>query len=428
MKNIRYIQLCVLMTVASSSIGCKEPEAVEKEDPTLAVSEYPIRVWIASQVSDIPIIQRQWQAGSEQPIEIKQVQVEDLLGKENPEADVIVFPARLIGDLVAKGAIQKMPDYATHTDEGDESLPALAAERTQAQFARKMYGTSLGCSIPVAIASNKLAEQADKPLNWDSLLGELETGSADDWPAEVDHNALVDRYLFVLGTLVEKNPTYGLLFEVVKMKSRLRAPEFLQACEVLQQLIEQPGGRAAFLSSHSDAWIWAATNEAPVLGIACPAELSREATAVKEGAILDIDHANLIGWNTGGGLVAALSSTCQQTSHSLEVLKWLQDGQTRSVVAPLVTGIESEQSDVELLTWKARNASRAALDSDTLPFEPSLPHAVDYRAALAKELLAFLRGDITAEQAMSNTDQAWQEISGDDVSDLSRAYERSLGR
>ena len=426
MKNIRYIQLCVLLTVACL-MGCKQPEVVEKEDPTLAVSEFPIRVWIASQVSDIPIIQRQWQARSEQPIEIKQVRVEDLLGKENPEADVIVFPARLIGDLIAKGAIQHIPENATKTDEGDETLPASAAERTQAQFARRMYGASLGCSVPVAIASNRLAEQVGTPLKWDSLLGRLETGSAGEWPAEVDHNALVDRYLFVLGTLMEKNPTYGLLFEVVKMKSRLKAPEFLRACEVLKRLVEQPGGRAPFLSSHSDAWIWAAKNEASVVGIACPAELSGEASAVKEGAVLDIEHANLIGWNTGGGLVASLSSTCQQTSHSLEVLKWLQDGQTRSVVAPLVNGIEAEQSDVELLTWKARDASRAAFDSDTLPFEPSLPHALDYRAALAKELLAFLRGDITADQAMSNTDEAWQGISGDDLETLSRAYERSLG-
>ncbi|MEM7558400.1 MAG: hypothetical protein AAF394_04700, partial [Planctomycetota bacterium] len=129
MKNIRYIQLCVLLTVASL-IGCKQPEVIEKEDPTLAVSEYPIRVWIASPVSDIPIIQRQWQAGSEQPIEIKQVQAEDLLGKENPEADVIVFPARLIGDLIAKGAIQKIPENATKTDDGEDAMPALAAERT----------------------------------------------------------------------------------------------------------------------------------------------------------------------------------------------------------------------------------------------------------------------------------------------------------
>lgn len=427
MKNLRYIQLCVLLTGASSLLGCKQPEVVEKKDPTLEVSEFPIRVWIASPVSDIPIIQRQWQAGSEQPIEIKQVQPQDLLGKENPEADVLVFPARLIGDLIAKGAIQHIPENATKDDEGNETLPALAAERTQVQFARKIYGASLGCSIPVAIASNKLAEQMSTPLNWDSLLGKLETGSAGNWPADVDHNALVDRYLFVLGTLVEKNPTYGLLFEVVKMKSRLKAPEFLRACEVLQRLAEQPGGRAAFLSSHSDAWIWSATNQTSVLGIACPTELSDEATSVKEGAILEIEHANLIGWNTGGGLIAALSSTCQQTSHSLAVLKWLQDGQTRGVVAPLVIGIEAEQPDVELLTWKARDASRAALDSDTLPFEPSLPRALDYRAALAKELLAFLRGDVTAEQAMSNTDQAWQEISGDDLNNLSRAYEQSLG-
>ena len=66
-------------------------------------------------------------------------------------------------------------------------------------------------------------------------------------------------------------------------------------------------------------------------------------------------------------------------------------------------------------------------DLDSIPQEPSLPAAEDYREALASGLLEYLSGAKTAEQALAKVTNEWNEITQAAGARQRTNYEKSLG-
>ncbi|MEM7479070.1 MAG: hypothetical protein AAF483_29145, partial [Planctomycetota bacterium] len=154
---------------------------------------------------------------------------------------------------------------------------------------------------------------------------------------------------------------------------------------------------------------------------------SKEAIVKEAGAVIDIAANAAIAWNTGGGLIAALSSNCQQTSHSKAFVQWLRNSRSRESIGPIVQGVDGLESDAKRVLWFANNSNKDAMQSRELPAEPRLPFARDYRAVLATELIAFLEEKKDATEALDTVYKQWQEISEKAGATQLRAYEGSLG-
>ncbi|RMF40614.1 MAG: hypothetical protein D6753_11420, partial [Planctomycetota bacterium] len=412
------------MLVLSAVVGgCFRTDPDAAGDPSNAAprtTDVPLRIWIVSPRVDAPAVERQWKANSDQPIEITAWEEEQFLAQADANADVIVYPARLLGELVDRGWVVKLPEavgpgQTTSTGpaspgESTQQMAAMApAERAQVTYDGHLYGVPLGCSIPVVIATGDWVEQmANEPVHWDQILPHLPPGTEGDAPAvdsaTVDGQALVDRFLTLVGGFTTRSSKYGILFEMQTMTSRLREPECIQAADVLRHLFRQPGGQRAVVGSHTEAWEWIQSTAGPAVAIVSPTQVDDRSISNPDCRVLPVaGKADFpAGWNTGGGLVGGLAAGCRQTAQSTEFLRWLSDAATRTAVAPLVGGIDpmAPLAGVDSLAWRARRSLDAAYATDAMPREPALAGAHSYRKALAEQLLSILLGEKTPEEGL----------------------------
>ena len=452
-----------------TGLGCQPksdgPVGADVQAAPPAATDIPLRVWIAAPVAQAELLQRQWLAKSEQPLELRSLTVSELLEEPNCQCDVLVYPASLIGELVQRGWIVKQPSVPPRSDgqavdeqavDEQEAANAHPAWLAQATYADETMGLSLGCAVPVFVASSGLTDE-NGSLSWDEVMSRLQV-AANDSPsfsfdeADVEADALVDRFLAVVASLSDRDPGYGMLFDLQSMQARLADPEYLQAAGILAGLAAQPDGLTSVIGSHSTAWTWSATSEIPALAIAAPILLDQPAAAITSGQILKLrlpaqrgqgkatasstgassgplaDRPQVAWWSSSGGLVASMSSRCRQSSQAQVCLQWMQSPTTRTVMSSLIPGIEAAtpSSGNESLSWQTQRQLAQEIKLSTLSLEPRLPLADQYRQTLAEELQLFLSGKKDSSTALKDAARRWNETTRQAGATQRRNYEHSL--
>lgn len=442
-------------------VGCQptdvKPPPDAASDTPEAVSKIPLRVWIVAPLAEPDLLQRQWMANSEQPLELRSLTVSELLQEPKCQCDVLLYPANLMGELIERSWIVKLPSGVLQESEpGSEDAGLSATPATwhaQSAYGGEMKGLSLGCAVPVFVASTALTDN-NSVGSWESLLAQLQV-EANESPqfsfdaADVSPEALVDRFFAIVASLSDRDPGYGMLFDLQSMQARLTDPEYRRAAAIMAALASQPEGLASILGSHSSAWTWAASHETPALAIAAPALLDKLAAAITTGNIVSIqansvepDNTNstklrsepaaerprIAWWSTGAGLVASLSSQCRQTNQANACLRWLVNPAMRGVLATLLPGVEAAAPTAggDALSWIAEQGLAQSVTVKGLSLEPRLPSTHLYRQTLADELQQFLSGKKNAEQALQAAAQRWDEITKDIGQRQRRNYEQSL--
>lgn len=466
----RYSVVTFALFIACITLqGCQPKSAPPaSSDSSVAppvVSNIPLRVWIAAPVAEAELLQRQWLAKSEQPLELRSLTVSELLDEPDCQCDVLLYPASLIGELAQRGWIVKQPSRSAQAGESstDEQgdLNVHAAWLAQATYADETMGLSLGCAVPVFVASSGLADE-NGGLTWDEVLSSLKVAANDspsfsfddvDLAADVDAEALVDRFLAIVASLSDRDPGYGMLFDLQSMQARLADPEYVQAAGILAGLAAQPDGLRSVIGSHSTAWAWSATRDAPALAIAAPILLDQQAAAITSGHILKLLPPTESGpakdvpgsaqalsgspqsarpqvswWSASGGLVASMSSRCRQTSQAQVCLEWMRAPATRTIMSTLIPGIEAAMPKFgnEALSWQAQRQLTQEVKVAALSLEPRLPLANRYRQTLADELQQFLSGKKNSITAMKDAARRWNEITRQAGATQRRNYEQSL--
>ncbi len=452
-------------------LGCERTPQTASPSPSAdsltSPSIIPLRIWIVAPIGDEQIWLRQWLTGSEQPLELRSLKVDELLLQKQCDCDVLLYPARLIGELAQRDWIVKLPDNAnavtTAETVDDATASAPFAWRQQASYAGETMAVPLGCAVPVFLASSKFPS-SDHAIDWNTVLDELRVTELDAprfefTPQQTDREALVDRFLAIVATLSSRDPSYGLLFDLQTMQSRLADGNFVRAAKILAALASQPDGLASVIEDHSAAWSWAASNQRAAVAIAAPALIDSKTAIIPTGQTVRIGIFNMVegnqasvannislstaatdqpatvqrprvlAWNSGAGLLASLSSQCRQSNQATALLRWLSQPSTRTVLAKFASGIESPTpaTGTESLAWKARQSLSELVSGVGVAHEPRLPLATEYREALADELIEFLSGQSTASQALQSADKRWQTITDQAGETQRRNYEKSLG-
>ncbi len=424
----------------SCCVGC-DPDRAQEVDPSAAsapsTSTVPLRLWIVGQVSDAKLVERAWLTGSDQKVEIRTLTVDEFLAEQACNCDVAIYPSRLLGELIDRRWLTKLPGALTVPDEDAPQVPAGWIR--QASYGRETWAVPLGASVPLVIVSPPAIDSASKAEDWDSLLKSLEiatpaTPTVKFGEAAVDRAAVVDRFFAIVGGLSERTPDYGLLFELQTMRPRLTEPEFVRAAEILVRLAQQSSsedsaGLSPMVADASRAWTWVQSQTQPAVAVLAPSLLTAEAAKATGGKALRMP-AKWIGWNTGSGLNASLSANCRQSTRAAEMLKWLRSSETRQTLAPTICGIESASpiAGSDSSAWQASNLATELIAGADAPNEMRLPRAEDYRHALATNLIAILSGAKTIDEGLGAAAQAWQKITEEQGRVLQRSeYERSLG-
>ncbi len=456
--------LAGVVVILAGMTGCQpKPSAEPLSDSAVTgkASDVPLRIRVVGDLTDPAVLERRWLAESEQPIDIQAQSLDEFLADDENATDVLLFPSRLLGELVQRDWILKLPelpqplgvsDSDASEDSGGRST-SVAAD-TSSRYGGTKYAIPLGCSVPQFVASSSLVmelsgaddKQLDPQVDLFALREWLTTtyGSADNSPAAgslptgstaaaetasmaIDRDALVDRFIALMLHFSERDPQYGLLFDIDSLKPRIASQDGLQAAEFLRLMLQQEGGVAAVFGSHDAAWSWAANHERPVVAIAAASMLGPETRQIAMGQELRVGSDKYI--NVGQGLLVGVSSNCRQTLQSLNFIAWLSRPSTTQVLAPLTRGVDPARPlSMDASAWRLRQNLAEALSSDRLPQEPRFPAAQSFRDLIADALLATLRDGQAAETALVEAEQKWQATAtAQEPEKFERAYKTSLG-
>lgn len=449
--------LLVLATTCLALMGCKDSstEATRQgasasshgnskqgeELPSVKVSQVPLRIFIVGRLEQPEALMRQWLAETEQPAEIRAISVSELFSASSLQADILVYPSRLLGELTHRQWVVRLPealrdlsaaDDATEQGSSLSSLPGLITATSYDGF---QYGVPLGFSIaglmgsPVTTAEqmsyNQLNERLADLLGVTELLEVTELEPMEWTPKEVDAEALVDRFLSIAFGVSQVNAKYGVLFEVRTMKSRLNQPEFVFAAELLKRLARQKEGIGSVLGTHSFAWQWVQQQEAEAYAIVSPGELDLPSRSSDQGRSIPLKGAK--NWNLGGGLIASLTAQCRQSAQSIRFVRWLAQDRTIASLEGNLSAAVAVSKSTSSLADRVNQQNLAALSDYNLSCEPRLRLTYRYRELLAAQLVLMVSGQLSVSEGLSASAGAWDSLTTDQFKTQQREYERSLG-
>ncbi|MBX3420304.1 MAG: hypothetical protein KF752_01985 [Pirellulaceae bacterium] len=392
-------------------------------------------------------IDRLARADTELKVEWQMMTPQQFLGKQQCAADVLVFPSRLLGELVHRQWIVRLPgrlqlrlnsneqqpeanDYGSRTEWS--SIPA--GQRSAISYAGVQYGLPLGYSS-VSLVRSPNAEAVD---SWSDLASELQMDrTAEDSPPQsndgqanqeqpvVDVDALVDRFLTIAIGQSQINAKYGILFDVRTMKSRLTADEFVFAAQLMKVMAGQPEGLTAVLGSHAQVWAWVQQHEQPVYALVSATELPSSAWGLDHAVTVELPEVRA--WNNGAGIMVALATDCRQSARSQRLIEWLAKQQTLVSLRPLVPGVATNQPAGTTAVDRMNRAILARFADANLSCEPRIPRTEEYRHALAEQLARIVMGKVEIADGLKNAAAACDVITQRNLSSQRQEYEMSLG-
>jgi len=478
--EFRYWILVLLASLVSSGCG---PKASEPIAETPASARPPLKIWIV----DAPELEKEisirWQAASDQSLKIENIAASEIAAREPFVADVVIFPSWLLGQLVQKQAVSKLPNEAlvkrelSSTDANSaesqtlelklpdaKTMESLTAAwptrwRNAATFANQLYAVPLGATNQtIALVGlnpeplNELSQRMSggRDLNtpawsqWTLFLDEtqkaLQTNEADRKKILDEQLAkmgqpelayLTDRFLFIASTTNAK--TRG-MFDLVQMTSRLGHPDFVLSAKILarmallfpESIAAEPTKSWEMLASKSDETKSAAIGwPSSVAGAASDSFTNSEASGkVVVSRILR---------NSGNGLIASLGRKTRQTAVSCQFLVWLAEPEQREALQAVCSRIElpPEQNDRNNIRpdYRAFQVAQSR-EARSEPMELSLrmANADQYRALLSKSLVDAIQKPDKIDSIMANSATQWDELTTKLGIDSQRiSEEQSLG-
>jgi hypothetical protein len=439
-----------LVTLALISLvipfcGCNSTESKPSEQTISAtqetpkVSQVPLRIWITAGVDQPEILIRQWLSNSEQPIEVTTLSEAELLLRSNLPADVLLAPTRLLGELLHREWIVKLPDRLLQqrtasaaqsiSDSLDDSPlsqipPGLV---TATSYAGVNYGLPLGHSMNHLLGSPQVS---DSEMTWELLASRLDRHEILPVTVEdssIDRDALVDRFLAIAIGLSPVNAKYGVLFEIRSMKARLTADEFLFAARLLQKMASQhdSSSSVAVTGSHRDAWNWIHHSDHPAYALISVSGLDTQARSLEAAHWIPLVPTRH--WNDGAGLMATMPSQCRQTAGAIRFIQWICGERTLADLQDSIPGLLPLRNTGILLADRIAQKNLQVMQDQNLVCEPRIPRSGEYRSTLANHLLSMLRGERTAQEALAAAAADWDQVTEQQRKLQQMEYEKSLG-
>lgn len=462
--------------------GCKQPAQPNKKSGSsgsVAADKpvVPLRVWFVGEEEGQTLLQRQWQATYDRPLELRMLTKEQLAKETRCDCDVLVFPALMLGELISRDWLAALPSAlqppnlvqlssdtpstgaSSNTSSRDLPIePQPAAWLEQARYGKQAWGLSLSVATPVVMANFDLPElptvranqevtSAASQAYWQSLIDSLAAAQGkasaagrsttdDKTLADVpDADALCDRFLVISTSISNREPRFGMLFDPENLQPRLSDESFAIAAGILRQLQQAGASFASLVGDNAVAWN-ALSGEQPDVTIGFPPPASAEVdklttiqvsqpptTPARAGA------RTTAGWNSGRGLLVSISSQCRQTGPSIDFARWIASENSRNSFSKRLHGFASESAYAPgSSAWNAQRLVQRLGQQARLPSEPRFPASLQYRRALGEQLVKLLRGEQTEQEALDAAADRWRLITAElDQTQHRRAYEQSLG-
>ena len=467
MKMMRKLGLVALVIGLIHGPGCdfgsKKKEIIAEPADSLRPA---LKIWIVGAPELEKEILVRWQAASDQALKIEHVTPERIATREPFNADVVIYPGVLLGDLVQKEAIGRLPTQAISKRLTQSEDPVTNESSTVswpvrwrniATYGGQIYAVPLGASnlgaVMLGLNPDPFKELDSLLINsrdlnapsmelWTHWLNQAETVLAasredrrkklEDYLSKIslDEKAwLVDRFLFIASTT---NARGRGLFDLVKMEARLNQPEFTISARVLSrmaQLFPETIG-----VEPTNAWdsVVSRTHAAASFAIGWPSSVNRPDF---KGAVESSGERAVaaLAWNPVRGLIASMGKKTRQTAVSCRFILWLSEPEQREALRTVCSGIEltTEQIDRNSVqgdyrTYQTINSRDSRVE--TMELSLRMASANQYRAILADCLVASIREPDQIGPIMVSCSLKWDQLTAELGIETQRiSEEQSLG-
>ena len=434
--------LLSLVFCALALVGCSQ-SAPEPIAETPASARPPLKIWIV----DAPELEKEisvrWQAASDQALKIEIIAMDGVAAREPFPADVVIYPALMLGDLVQKQVIGRLPPQVTANLGPDNAEPTPTPAdggvsswpvrwRNSATFGSQLFAVPLGATnMGVAMVGSEgtLSFQnhsSGKDVNsksmeeWTQFLDRNEAALSDsrvDRQTSLEHallklgplekSFLVDRFLFIASTTDARNRG---LFELVKMESRLSLPEFTNSAKILSRLSRL--FPESILSEPTKAWGLAVAKSDSSAGFAIGwpnANLNNNSDLTAKVTVAPLVR------NPGRGLLASIGKKTRQTAVSCQFLAWLSEPGQREALRSVCSRIELAAGQKDRNSIRDDYRAFQAANSHELPSEPMglslrMANADQYRVILGDCLVEALRSPDKIESILAGCSIKWNQL------------------
>ena len=432
-----------------NGLGCQSGSNKQElvAEPTASLRP-ALKIWIvdASEIEREILVR--WQAASDQALQIEHVPADRIATREPFNADIVIYPGRLLGDLVQKQAIGRLPiqaiaqrlteaaDHVT-SESGADSWPPRW--RSIVTYGGQIYAVPLGApklgavmlgldSGPLKVLDSLLSNTRDLDSQsmeqWTLFLDQAETALAtslddrrktlDDCLSKIKPEEkawVVDRFLFIASTT---NARSRGLFDLVKMEARLNQPDFSNSARVLSRMAHLFPETIAVEFTNAWDMVLSSTHVAANFAVGWPSSINRTVSDASSESSGKVEVAALA-WNPVRGLIASVGKKTRQTAVSCQFLVWLSEPEQREALRAVFSGIEltAEQSDRNSVRddYRAFQAiNRRDLRVEPMELSLRMANANQYRAILADCLIAVIRQPDQTDSIMASCSLQWDQL------------------
>lgn len=473
-----------LLAACALLLGCDPSLSPPDKGSATGPEEKPkLRVLVIDDVDLAGAIREQWQVRAvEDELDVQTANSKELPTAKRLSADVVVFPARWMGELAERELIQPIPETmlpgAAEADQSslqlriNELLPTV--RHCDVSWGRKPYAVTLGSPQLVLLYRPDIFAKLElsPPATWEdyqaalakladrTALGDLAPAEGQVWHAALEPTAdgwagtsLLAR---AASALRVEGQQYA-LFDVERMSARISSPPLVMAAREMAAAAKVSGVadrrltpeqvRAAFFAGECGMAItWpsgpgAAAAKVPVAFAELPGRSESFSFKTNEWSKKAKDADMRTSLCGVAGRMAAVTREARRSRAAFALLEWLgSDEASRALGAANPQTTLSTRSQLTNPTpWMGEGVPSEAAASYAQVAEAAfsrslwmpvvrLPGVDAYHAALDVAVMQTLADPDQAEASLATAAQAWDEITKrHDLARQRRAYQRSLG-
>jgi hypothetical protein len=452
---------------ASALLGCSNSDNETPTAKTIPLAERPaLEILLVDCEAVAERIELRWRAASEQPIQCRAISSDRLMQSlregERINADVILFPNYLIGEMVESETVTRLPSQLAALGDASSSLEVDIETqwpphwRRNSRYGEDVYGVPLGAPLLAWISSGETGAGISES---DAAGSEIDNESASDTGQSEDLDRrdsqfLLDQFAMLLATQYRQVSQTGTLFRLATMSPDLRSPEVIAAVSQLKEISTTFPKSVAY----DPSVVWTTVGAAPLdnptgqSGFGWPGtDSSSDLQSQAFNATFPIFDADWKDWtemamagrisptkyrifDSGRGLLASLSRTTRQSNTATQFLKWIDDDQQRSDLMNDDARIQPRPDVLLSSSTSLVNRNRyftmlvAAWEGSFIQYELRNAGAYRMRQSLAESLDRIVREDVDIADELAKCSQQWQTIIDEYGNEnLRRSIERSLG-
>jgi ABC-type glycerol-3-phosphate transport system substrate-binding protein len=407
-------------------------------------------------------LQGEWQAQGGGPLEVQQTTAAELRGRQELDADVVVFPEVELGALADRNWLTAL-DRDIESDEAYQWYDVFPRLRqSSVRWGPETLALPLGSRVLLLAAQGNIDPGLRSPKTWAELLAALESGEPKPRIALPLAEGWAGRTFLAWAAPYVRHPDYfSGVFNKDTLEPQIASPPFVRALEELTKAAAQ-GHVQQFEFGPVEAWQAVARGEAEwAIGWPAASETAAEvsvkgqddAPAIVASALpgsaeahnplrntwdrleSGLQSAPLVGLE--GRLAAASASTVDGLA-AFRLLALLTGPQWSGEIAPVSAATAPFRGrQISPPAWRlpppadATNYASAVAESLTAPRSLSvlrIPGHEEYLAALDRAVRQAVRGDAAPQSALDQTAEEWRRITAKRGLEAQRAaYQRSLG-